>query len=252
MKKNWLKITAGFLLLFAVYHFPEFYSALWIMAVFKIGFLLVSFMVARWQGYKGLGAFGLNQHQGWAANLLKGLLTGIAFFGLSAFVSVLLGFDKFISIATPAFFLKHFPLILLMNFFPSIAEDILTRGYLYTHLKDQLSKNTFILVSAVVYVLNHIWRLGDHPAVLVYLFVLGLALAYAVSITRSLWLTFGIHWGANIAFQTNTFLIQTESVTTNYQSTWVLAGCFLLMLIFIWATAKYFNYGKSELIAPAD
>lgn len=247
MKKNWLAVLAGFLLLFAVYHFPEFYNALWIMAVFKIGFLLVSFAVARLQGYKGRGAFGLNLHRGWFGNLLKGLLTGIVFFGLSALLSVLMGFDQFISIANASAFLKQLPLILVMTVFPSIAEDILTRGYLYAHFKDQLSGKMFILISAAVYVLNHVWRLGDDPAVLIYLFILGLALAYAVWITRSLWLAFGIHWGSNIAFETNGALIKTGSVSTGHQSTWILAGCFLLMLIFVWATAKYFRYGKTAL-----
>lgn len=252
MKKDWLILLAGFLLLFAVYHFPEFYNALWIMAVFKIGFLLVSFLVARWQGYKGLGAFGLNLHKGWLANLLKGLLTGIVFFGLSALLSVLMGFDQFISVVTTAGFLKQLPLILVMTVFPSIAEDILTRGYLYAHFKDRLNGKAFILISAAVYVLNHIWRLNDHPAVLVYLFVLGLALAYAVWITRSLWLAFGIHWGSNIAFETNSSLIKTGSVGTGHQSTWILAACFMLMLIFVWKTAKYLNYSKSALSIAAD
>lgn len=252
MKKNWLAVLAGFLLLFAVYHFPEFYNVLWIMAVFKIGFLLVSFVVARLQGYKGLGAFGLELHRGWFGNLLKGLLTGIVFFGLSALLSVLMGFDQFISIADASSFLKQLPLILVMTVFPSIAEDILTRGYLYAHFKDQLSGKMFILISAAVYVLNHIWRLGDHPAVLIYLFILGLALAYAVWITRSLWLAFGIHWGSNIAFEINGSLIKTESVSDGHQSTWILAVCFMLMLIFIWATEKYFRYGRSAFTAGAD
>jgi hypothetical protein len=242
MKKNWLFTIAGFLLLFAVYHFPEFYNALWIAALFKIGFLLASYFVAKWQGYKGLGAFGLGLHKGWLGNLLKGLLTGILFFGLSALLAVLMGFDAFVSVANATAFLKQIPVILLMTVFPSVAEDILTRGYLYAHFKDKLSSKMFMLISATVYVLNHIWRLGDHPAVLIYLFILGLALAYAVWVTGSLWLAFGIHWGSNIAFETNGSLIQTASITTNHESTWMLALCFLLMLVFLWKTAKYFNY----------
>lgn len=244
MKKNPWLIIAGFLLLFAVYHFPEFFKALWIAAVFKIGFLLVSYLVARELGYKGLGVYGLNMHTGWWGNLLKGLLVGAAFFALSAWLSVLFGFDAFESMESLPVILKQLPLILLMTVFPSIAEDILTRGYLYAHLKDRMQGKTFILVSAVLYVLNHIWRLGDHPSVLVYLFILGLALAYALWFTRSLWLTFGIHWGSNIAFETNGSLIKTNTVATSHQSTWVLAACFLLMLVFVWKTENFFRYGK--------
>lgn len=245
MKKTpWLAI-AGFLLLFAVYHFPELFNALWIAAVFKIGFLLVSYGVARVQGYSGLGAFGLNLHKGWWGNLLKGLLVGAVFFALSAWLSVWFGFDVFVSMENLSVILKQLPLILLMTVFPSVAEDILTRGYLYAHLKDRMNEKMFILVSALVYVLNHIWRLGDHPSVLVYLFILGLALAYALWFTRSLWLTFGIHWGSNIAFETNASLIKTNTVATDHQSTWVLAACFLVMLLFIWRTKNFLNYSKS-------
>jgi len=233
MRKNWLPVILGFLLLFAVYHFPEFYNALWIAAVFKIGFLFVSFFVARFQGFAGLGGYGLNMHRGWPVNLLKGILTGILFFSLSVLMSVLFGFEGSISVAGAADFFKQVPLVLLMTVFPSVAEDILTRGYLYGHLKDEMNGKSFILLSAVVFVLNHIWRLGDHPAVLVYLFILGLALAYALWYSRSLWLAFGIHWGSNIAYESNAALVKTQSLTSNHESTWMLALSFLLMLLFL-------------------
>jgi len=246
MKNNWLSVLTGFLLLFAIYHFPEFFNALWIAAVFKIGFLFVSFLIARQQGLKGLGGFGLSLHKGWYANLFKGLIIGICFFTLAVFLSVIAGFEKLSSIADAAGFLKQIPLILLMTVFPSVAEDILTRGYLFAHFKQRMNGNVFVLFSAVVYVLNHIWRLGDHPATLIYLFILGIALAYSLWFTRSLWLAFGIHWGSNIAFESNTSLIKTISLSHDHSANWILAGCFLLMLIFLWITKKYYN--KSSTI----
>ena len=238
MGKNLLSVLGGFLLLFAVYHFPEFYNELWIAAVFKIGFLFVSFFVARWQGLKGLAGFGLGLHKGWYANLLKGLLIGAVFFALSVLLSVILGYDQLTTVAPLADILKQLPLVLLMTVFPSVAEDILTRGYLYAHSKERMNMRVFILFSSSVYVLNHIWRLGDHPSVLIYLFILGLALAYALWQTRSLWLAFGIHWGSNIAYEHNASFIKTETVRGNHAGTWLLGLSFLLMLFFLLMVLK--------------
>lgn len=233
MRINRVSFIAGFLLLFAVYHFPEFFNAFWIMAVFKIGFLLVAFGLACYQGFRGLGGYALNMHPGWISNLGKGLLTGIVFFGLSVFVSVLLGYEQFLSVVTLAVFAKQLPLVLFMTFFPSIAEDILTRGYLYGHLKDSVTENNFVILSAAVFVLNHFWRLADHPSVHTYLFLMGMATAFALWRSGSLWMAFGIHWGSNIAYETNLSLIKTEAVTTGHMPNWMLAASFGLLIVFL-------------------
>ncbi|HRI25039.1 MAG TPA: CPBP family intramembrane metalloprotease, partial [Ferruginibacter sp.] len=188
MRINWVSFITGFLLLFAVYHFPEFFNAFWITAVCKIGFLAVAFGIARYQGFTGLGGYGLNMHPGWSGNLVKGLLTGLFFFGLSVFISVLLGYERFQSVEILSVFARQLPVILLMTVFPSVAEDILTRGYLYGHLKGVVSENFFVIVSATVFVLNHIWRLADDPSVHSYLFLMGMATAFALWRSGSLWM----------------------------------------------------------------
>ncbi len=233
MKKSLIPFVPGFLLLFAVYHFPEFFSAFWIMAVFKIGFLFVAFIMARMQGWKGLGGYGLGLRPGWWQNLLKGLLTGILFFALSVGLSVSFGFEKLAGIATTEVIVKQLPMILLMTAIPSVAEDILTRGYLYGHLYSKMKPVIWVLVSAVVYVLNHIWRLQDDPSVLAYLFLLGLVLATSVWKTGSLWLAFGIHWGANIAFESTHSMVHTTPLVSHQGSTWLLAAAWLLLLVVI-------------------
>ncbi|MBK6634902.1 MAG: CPBP family intramembrane metalloprotease [Chitinophagaceae bacterium] len=109
-------------------------------------------------------------------------------------------------------------MLLLMTAIPSIAEDILTRGYLYGHLKF-MKPLGWILLSAIIYVLNHIWRLNDGLPVLTYLFILGIVLAFAVWLTKSLWLAFGIHWGANIAFESSNSIIHTKALVQHDGST---------------------------------
>jgi len=231
--KSILSFLSGFLILFFIYHFPEFFSSFWLMATCKIGFLAVAFVLARVQGWKGLGGYGLGLTNKWAADLLKGLMAGLFFFALSVFVSIQLGYEEITVVSSFSQVLNQLPMLLLMTAIPSVAEDILTRGYLFAHLKF-MKPFGWILLSSVVYVLNHIWRLTDGPAVLTYLFLLGLVLAAAVWIKRSLWLAFGIHWGANIAFESTHSLVQTKTLVQHEGPVWILAGTWaLLLLVFV-------------------
>lgn len=244
MQPKWLSFFAGLLILFVIYHFPEFFSALWIAAVFKIGFLIIAFLIARQQGWKGLGGYGLPFHEGWIKNLLIGILTGIVFFMLSEWLAIKLDYEKQVSITGFSSILKPLPLTMLMTFFPSIAEDILTRGYLYGHLQKFLKPTVFILSSALFYVLNHIWRLTEGVHVLFYLFVLGLVLAWALFYTKSLWLTLGLHWGANISFEMINSATTTQTVNKT-MSTWILGACFLLMLAFTIVVRRVFAVNRN-------
>ena len=240
MQPRWISFFGGLLILFIIYHFPEFFSALWIAAVFKIGFLLMAFIIARWQGWKGLGGYGLTFHRGWIKNLIIGLLIGIFFFVLSEWLAIKAGYEKLISVESAVAIIKLLLLTLLMTFFPSIAEDILTRGYLYGHLKNVLKPAVFVLISSLFYVLNHIWRLTEGANVLSYLFVLGIALSWALIYTKSLWLTLGIHWGSNIAFEMINSATTTQTINKP-MGTWLLAFCFALMLAVIIAVRKIFS-----------
>jgi len=233
--KRIFSFVIGFLVLFFIYHFPEYFSAFWIMATFKIGFLIVAFILSRLQGWKGLGGYGLGFMEKWISNLSKGLLIGLFFFSLYVFVSIKLGYEEITEISSLKSIINQLPMILLMTAIPSIAEDLLTRGYLYAHLK-HMKPFGWILLSSLVYVLNHIWRLNDGPAVLTYLFILGLVLAFAVWITKSLWLAFGIHWGANIAFESSHSIIHKIDLVQHDGTTWLLAitwGILFLLLVIL-------------------
>ncbi|MBX0332227.1 CPBP family intramembrane metalloprotease [Pontibacter sp. HSC-14F20] len=209
------------------------------MAVFKIGFLVAAFFLAKAQGWPGLGGYGLGLKSNWLGQLMVGLLLGLIFFVLSFYTSIFLEYESIVSSTSIAAFAGQLPMLLLMTAIPSIAEDILTRGYPYAHLQKYMKPAYWVLLSALIYVLNHIWRLGDGVAVLSYLTLLGLVLAYAVIITKSLWLAFGIHWGANIAYESTRTLFTTTS-TSGDASTWILAGCWalLLVLLILWESYR--------------
>src|SRR5690606_10904045 len=165
------------------------------------------------QGWPGLGGYGLGLKSKWLGQLMVGLLLGLIFFVLSFYTSIFLEYESIVSSTYIAAFAGQLPMLLLMTAIPSIAEDILTRGYPYAHLQKYMKPAYWVLLSALIYVLNHIWRLGDGVAVLSYLTLLGLVLAYAVIITKSLWLAFGIHWGANIAYESTRTLFTTTSTS---------------------------------------
>jgi hypothetical protein len=60
---------------------------------------------------------------------------GMAAFVLSILITVTLPYQELMEIHQGGFFLEKLPMILLITFFPSIAEDILTCGNLHRHLK---------------------------------------------------------------------------------------------------------------------
>lgn len=233
-KSKWVSFLIGFFTLFFIYHFPEFFTEFWITATFKIGFLLVAFLVALVQGYKGLRGYGLSLKNKWAKHLLRGTLTGLGFFLLYFIISVGLGYQELLSVSSFGSILKNLPIILLMTAVPSIAEDILTRGYLYAHLGTKLKPVIWVLLSSTVYVLNHIWRLNDGLAVLCYLFFLGLVLAYSVLMVKSLWLAFGIHWGANVAFEIINSSVQVRTLGDGIADTYLLAGVWGVLFLILW------------------
>lgn len=235
-------IFGGFILLFIVYHFPEFFSVFWIMAIFKIGFLFVAFLLAPMQGLKGLGGFGLQLKNKWALKLTAGLLLGLLFFSIAFFGSVGLGYEIIKEKVSLSLILRSLPVILLMTAIPSLAEDILTRGYLLAHVKN-LKQGFWIFLSALIYLLNHIWRLNDGTAVLTYLFIFGVVLAVAVWFTGSLWLAFGIHWGSNIAYELTTNIPKTENPDFPDGPNWILSLCWavLVLLLLFFFRSKFLN-----------
>ncbi len=86
---------------------------------------------------------------------------------------------------------------LLLTFIPSIAEDIVTRGFWFTRYGRGWSTAAFVAFSSVVYVLNHVFRLAAGLGEWLMLLSFGVAYGLAVARTKSLWPAVGLHWGWN-------------------------------------------------------
>ena len=116
------------------------------------------------------------------------------------------------------------------NFFSSFSEDILTRGYLYKHLNGKVSVPVLIFISAAVYLLNHIYRLGDGFVTCLYLFLLGVLFVIPLILTRRLWFTGGMHWAGNSFFYLTHNVIETQPGNASFSANITLCICILLMI----------------------
>ena len=90
-------------------------------------------------------------------------------------------------------------LAVVSTFVPSLAEDIITRGFWWRVPGQRLRGAAFVFVTSAIYVLNHIYRLGNGPSEWLMLFCFGIAYAVAVVRSGSLWAAVGVHWGWNLS-----------------------------------------------------
>lgn len=91
------------------------------------------------------------------------------------------------------------PWLAISTFVPSLAEDVLTRGFWMRVTPIRWTGTTFAIVTSTVYVLNHGPRLGLGPAEWAMLLAFGLAYAAAAWRSGTLWAAVGLHWGWNLA-----------------------------------------------------
>ena len=202
-------IVAGYLAIFLVYQLAEANGQdilsippkpLSIFVLFVLTIVVVA-VVAYLLGLNGLAAFGLGFGPNWWKYYVAGVLLGTAVqvvlerIGIYLHIREVSGFHF-----DAANLLRHFLWILFANFPAAAAEDLLTRGYVF-HFMQAQPLVTFVLVSALLYVLNHIIRLTTKPVTDWYFLpFVGVTLAYALARTGSLWLVIGLHQSINVTF----------------------------------------------------
>jgi uncharacterized protein len=229
MQVTVLSAVIGFVALFIEYHLPEFFDAFWIAAVGKIGFIILAYLIARIHGFTGLAGFGLGRKN--LFHLFPGWVLGITTYLSVLFISMKFNFIEISLEGTFQGFWKNLPTIMIMTAVPSIAEDILTRGYLFAHLDNRVSKRSFVALSAILFYLNHIWRITESIDTAFYLLCMGLTLAYAVIFSGSLWLAFGIHWGSNLTYELTRTMIPMQEF--NPAAVHYIFGLLLLTVMFV-------------------
>jgi membrane protease YdiL (CAAX protease family) len=169
-------------------------------------YLLLLFPFAAWWGsrtlgFSGMRAWYLDARPGWWRVLALGLVLAV----LAKFAAVAIGTYTGVytfawqGAAAGAALAGTLAFLAFSTFIASSAEDIVTRG-LVMRAFPQLGRHWgFIVVSAALFVLNHIYRLHKGPVEWLTIFCFGLAYAAALYRTRTLWAAVGLHWGWNLA-----------------------------------------------------
>lgn len=201
-----------------------------------LAFLPIAWVVARALGRRMGSAYALEWSGGRALWLLAGFALAIVVKGIAVLIGLRMGIyspglpaTAALGIASTAGTLAW---LALSTFVPSLAEDILTRGFWARIPGWRWRGLGFVLFSSLVYVFNHIYRLGNGPAEWLMLLCFGLAYAAAFWRTGTLWAAVGLHWGWNFAGPALDFGWPTELVNPDGQRL-LSAGANLLMLAIV-------------------
>ena len=248
MNKNIINIIIGFIILFGLYHGAEY------MVIFKnspLGFLgfqllffIAAWLIAKWQFKNGLQAWGLDTGKRFLQHLLTGMIMGVVLYGLTFIICVLTDIEHVIQI--PPFSAAIGPLVLFIfgNFFSSFSEDILTRGYVYKHLHGRVGNFLLLIISATVYLLNHIYRLTGGMETYLYLFMLGVLFIIPLILTKRLWFTGGMHWAGNCTFYLTHEIFKTGSNEQLLSPNYILVFCIIILIPFNYWILRKFKFSQ--------
>jgi membrane protease YdiL (CAAX protease family) len=239
---NTLAAIGGYIILFIFYQLPQgvydYVVANRIVWIFlTLLFFLIAHLLAKKANGRGISEFGFQRHPGWLKNFGIGLLLGIGFSALSEVGGFYLHLYTIDQIAPLGSLVVPALLLAFGSFLASASEDVLTRGYVFRHQGRFSSLISFVLLSSVLYVLNHIYVLQRGVALWSFLFALGTCLAYPLWVTKSLWFTIGVHWGWNIVYHISGAALKTTELSKGQASTWVSAGTAFLLLLAIVAVS---------------
>jgi membrane protease YdiL (CAAX protease family) len=201
-----LKLAVVFAILFIAYQAGEgiairvLHSDAVLVAL-RLMFLPIAWLCGRALGFRGLDAWYMGLSPGWAKLLVACFVLAVLSKTGALAIGETLGVYEVASAEAIAWQSVLMTLlgVLPFTFFPSVAEDIVTRGFLMRALPGLSRHWIFIAASAALFVLNHIYRLSDSPLEWFRLFCFGLAYAAALFYSRSLWAAIGLHWGWNFA-----------------------------------------------------
>lgn len=200
------KRAAVFVILFALYQSAEGVGARLLGNGLVANALMLSTLVAapllsRWLGFGWLGAYGLELKRGVGWLVLAGLPAAGMAKAIAVLVGVQLGIYAMSSGATPASDAAPSAVAaaLIVTAVPSLAEDIVTRGFWLRASGLRWTGAAFIAATSCIYLFNHVYRLGEGPAEWLRLLCFGFAYAAAAWRWRSLWAAFGLHWGWNLS-----------------------------------------------------
>ena len=204
-----LAILSGYLAIFLFYQIAEANGQdilsippkpLSTFSLFILTVVVVA-VVVHLLGVNGLAALGLGFEPNWWQYYVGGVLLGTAVLAVLERIGIYFQIREVSGFHfNAANLIRHFLWILFANFPAAAAEDLLTRGYVFHFMRDR-PLVTFVAISTLLYVFNHIIRLVTKPITdWFYLPFIGVTLAYTLARTGSLWLVIGLHQSINVTF----------------------------------------------------
>lgn len=196
-------VAVAFAALFLAYQLPEglgllILGSFSIQATLLLTFFPVAWVVGRALTDRPLEAYALEQVALFWRPLAGCFVLAVAAKALAVAIGGKLGvFAWQPASADPVQAAKALLSGLVITFAPSVAEDIVTRGFWYRASGLRWRPAAFVLASSAIYVANHIYRLSNGPGEWAMLFSFGLAYGLAVVRFGSLWPAVGLHWGWN-------------------------------------------------------
>lgn len=229
--RRWARPLTAFLALALLYQASEGLQTViapghWVGPALMLVAFIAAWPLGYWLGGRGYAAYGLYGLKRFVPVALA-LMTA-AFIAKAASLWMTGGVGEFdLRLALPAIMLA-----LVTTFVPSVTEDILTRGFLFRVFPVELGPALFILSSALLYTVNHLWRFDWGITEQVRLFCLGLAYAAACWRWQNLWAAVALHWGWNLAIVFYDQLFQLPDVGQDL-SRLAAAGVHLLLFVLI-------------------
>ena len=169
---------------------------------YALGFFVAAHLVGRYVlQLKGLSSFGLQRQKGWLKLVLLGFLVGFATWALKYLVFYGTGKFEVAGWADSGYIAGMLAQALLGMLFASALNDVLIRGYWLAFCRRADLMKWYLLLATVLYALDDFWNEGFGVINLLFSLVLGIALAYTVIKTGTIWMAIGIHWGSNMMFR---------------------------------------------------
>ena len=160
--------------------------------------LLASYVFLRWFDLRSFRTLGLWFYDGWAKELVGGLLGGIFLITIVVLTFLALGKVEFhIREADSSSLLLGLGWNLLL-FLPAAAfEEFLFRGYLFQRLVEGWGAFAAIFVLSALFGLGHRINPSATPFSIANTVLIGVLFALTYLKTRGLWLPLGLHYGWN-------------------------------------------------------
>lgn len=179
---------------------PNLFGTQVILWVLSMALFLGSFpLLLRWTRVGGLGELGFALHGRWKGQFSAGIAFGALMFAGVLAARLGLGQYRFDSVAPLGAAIRSVLLLLPATLYGAFYDELIFRGYLFRILPDRWGAWARMLAGGLIFSAGHWHRWGAPPQEWVHLFLLGLLFSIPVLLLRSIWFSFGLHWGQNLA-----------------------------------------------------